>query len=301
MVVKMQTDSESIGRLQVNVTGENNEPIQNAKVRVIANSAMLNRNISMDSDLDGRNDGSAYYDLNETVVENVETDESGQTDELNLAAPDISLSLDESNEIRPYSKYSVIISAPGFDREIINGVEILPDILSICNVKLLRIQEQDTDINNGENYYNTDEIINIPPHTLFGDYLTKEKESEILQMGEPGEIVLSRVVIPQTIVVHDGVPSDSLAPNYFVPYKDYIKNVASSEIYATWPRAAIEANVLAIMSFTLNRVYTEYYRNNGYDFTITSSTFNLPVTGIIDFATWYKISQIYVGISGLQR
>ena len=55
-------------------------------------------------------------------------------------------------------------------------------------------------------------------------------------------------------------------------YKDYIKNVASSEIYATWSKDAIRANVLAIMSFTLNRVYTEWYRNKGYDFTITSST-----------------------------
>ena len=55
-------------------------------------------------------------------------------------------------------------------------------------------------------------------------------------------------------------------------YKDYIKNVASSEIYATWPANTIRANVLAIMSFTLNRVYTEWYRNKGYDFTITSST-----------------------------
>ena len=62
------------------------------------------------------------------------------------------------------------------------------------------------------------------------------------------------------------------ATDYYVRYKDYIKNVASSEIYATWPAATIRANVLAIMSFTLNRVYTEWYRNKGFDFTITSST-----------------------------
>ena len=83
--------------------------------------------------------------------------------------------------------------------------------------------------------------------------------------------MLSRVVVPQTIVVHDGPPTAN-ARDYYVPYRDYIKNVASSEIYATWPRAAIVANVLAIMSFTLNRVYTEWYRNKGYSFTITSST-----------------------------
>ncbi len=89
-------------------------------------------------------------------------------------------------------------------------------------------------------------------------------------MNESGEIVLSRVVVPQTIVVHDG-PPNSNAENYYVPYRDYIKNVASSEIYATWPQASITANVLAIMSFTLNRVYTSI-TERGYDFTITSST-----------------------------
>ncbi len=69
-----------------------------------------------------------------------------------------------------------------------------------------------------------------------------------------------------------GAPSDSTAANYYVRYKDYIKNVASSEIYATWPDATIRANVLAIMSFTLNRIYTEFYRGKGYNFNITSST-----------------------------
>jgi hypothetical protein len=74
------------------------------------------------------------------------------------------------------------------------------------------------------------------------------------------------------VIVHDGVPNDNTAQNYWVRYRDYIKNVASCEIYATWTDAAIRANVLAIMSFTLNRVFTEFYRNRGYDFTITSST-----------------------------
>ena len=80
-------------------------------------------------------------------------------------------------------------------------------------------------------------------------------------MDETGEIVLSRVVVPEYVVVHDGVPSDSTARDYYVRYKDYIKNVACSGIYATWPADTIRANVLAIMSFTLNRVYTEWYRN----------------------------------------
>ena len=91
-------------------------------------------------------------------------------------------------------------------------------------------------------------------------------------VGQSGEIVLSKVVIPEYVVVHDGPPSDSSAANYYVKYKDYIKNVASSEIYATWPEATIIANVLCIQSFCLNRVYTEWYRNKGYAFTITNST-----------------------------
>ncbi|MDE7010729.1 MAG: peptidoglycan-binding protein, partial [Oscillospiraceae bacterium] len=69
-----------------------------------------------------------------------------------------------------------------------------------------------------------------------------------------------------------GRPDDASAPNYWVRFKDYIKNVACSEIYSTWKTEAIKANVLAILSFTLNRVYTEWYRGKGYDFTITSST-----------------------------
>ena len=109
------------------------------------------------------------------------------------------------------------------------------------------------------------------------DLFTKKQkflppEEWVMFKDESGEIVLSRVVIPEFVIVHDGVPQDSSAPNYYVRYRDYIKNVASSEIYATWPQATITANVLAIMSFTLNRVYTEWYRNQGYDFTITSST-----------------------------
>ena len=116
------------------------------------------------------------------------------------------------------------------------------------------------------------EVFVIPAHTLYGEYPAKIAEDEIKPVTESGEIVLSRVVIPEFVVVHDGSPRDSTARNYYVRYRDYIKNVASSEIYATWPDSTIRANVLAIMSFTLNRVYTEWYRNKGYDFTITSST-----------------------------
>ena len=77
--------------------------------------------------------------------------------------------------------------------------------------------------------------------------------------------------IPETITVHLG-PPDSSAPNVTLPFVDYIKNVASSEIYPTWPESAIRANIYAQLSFALNRIYTEYYRSRGYDFDITNST-----------------------------
>ncbi len=79
--------------------------------------------------------------------------------------------------------------------------------------------------------------------------------------------------IPQTITVHTG-PANQWAENVTVSFSDYIKNVASSEIYPTWPEAALRANILAQVSFALNRVYTEYYPSRGYDFDITGSTMN---------------------------
>ena len=77
--------------------------------------------------------------------------------------------------------------------------------------------------------------------------------------------------IPETITVHLGPPSSN-AENVTIPFIDYIANVASSEIYPTWPESAIRANVYAQISFALNRIYTEYYRSRGYDFDITNST-----------------------------
>jgi len=106
-----------------------------------------------------------------------------------------------------------------------------------------------------------------------GDFPPKIPEDEVKPLPESGGfVVLPEPVIPEFVIVHQGVPSDNSAQNVWVPFKDYIKNVASCEIYSTWPDASIRANVLAILSFTLNRVYTEWYRGKGYDFTITNST-----------------------------
>ena len=198
------------------------------------------------------------------IIEETRTNSSGQTENLPLDAPPVELSLSPEETERPYAEYTIRITAPGFEPFVVSGTEVLADVTAIQGIRLRPLSNASA----GEQI----ETVTIPDHTLYGDYLPKIAESEIKPVIETGEIVLSRVVVPQTIVVHDGVPTNASAANYYVPYRDYIKNVASSEIYATWPRSTIVANVLAIMSFTLNRVYTEWYRNQGYDFTITSST-----------------------------
>ena len=226
------------GFLQVNIVNiENNFPIRNATVTI-------RNQITPD-----------------TVLDQVTSNSSGQTEQVELATPPLELTL-HPGDVKPYAEYQLDISAPGFKPARIEGTEILAGATAIQPVRL----EPEEDPQPEEN------PIIIPEHTLYGTYPPKIAEPEIQPVSESGEIVLSRVVVPQTVVVHDGVPTDDSAPNYYVPYRDYIKNVASSEIYATWPQSTITANVLAIMSFTLNRVYTEHYRNRGYDFTITSST-----------------------------
>lgn len=198
------------------------------------------------------------------IIEETRTNSSGQTENLPLDAPPVELSLLPEETERPYAEYTIRITAPGFEPFVVSGTEVLADVTAIQEIRLRPLSNAP----DGEQT----ETVTIPDHTLYGDYLPKIAESEIKPVIETGEIVLSRVVVPQTVVVHDGVPTNASAANYYVPYRDYIKNVASSEIYATWPRSTIVANVLAIMSFTLNRVYTEWYRNQGYDFSITSST-----------------------------
>lgn len=228
----------SSGMLQINVVNiQNNFPIQNARVTI------------------------SYKGDPASPIEQLQTNSSGQTETVSLPAPPVELSL-EPGIIQPYSEYNLTVEAEGFDPLEVSGTEILAEATAIQPVSMTP---------QGEGTPPEDPIV-IPDHTLYGNYPPKIAEAEIKPVNESGEIVLSRVVVPQTVVVHDGVPTDRTANDYYVPYRDYIKNVASSEIYSTWPRATITANVLAIMSFTLNRVYTEWYRNQGYDFTITSST-----------------------------
>lgn len=226
------------GRLQINVTSEITAyPIENATISI------------------------SYTGVPNSILEQLQTNQVGQTEVVELDTPPLEYSLDQTIEEQPYSEYTLQVNAPGFEPISIAGAEILADVTALQDVRLHPLIEDAEP-----------EVYVIPAHTLYGEYPPKIPEDEIKPIDESGEIVLSRVVIPEYIIVHDGSPRDSTATNYYVKYKDYIKNVASSEIYATWTENAIRANVLAIMSFTLNRVYTEYYRNRGYDFTITSST-----------------------------
>ena len=202
----------------------------------------------------------AYTGNPERIINEITTDSEGAVNLDDLLTPPVEYSM-EPGENQPFSEYTIDVNADGYEEINISGIDVFSGETSIQNVYL-----------NEDNREIPENNIVIPVNTLYGSYPAKIPETEIKPVRQSGEIVLSRVVIPETIVVHDGVPTDSTALDYYVRYKDYIKNVASSEIYATWPDAAIRANVLAIMSFTLNRVYTEWYRGKGYVFTITSST-----------------------------
>ena len=219
----MQSEGTEQGRLLVNVTANVGLiPIQNANITI------------------------SYTGEPNSTLETLTTDSSGQTDTISLNAPPLEYSL-TPNSPMPYAEYTLNITAQGYEPVTVSGVEVLPDVTAVQNIEMIPT----------ETALEPEETIVIPDHTLYGDYPPKIPEDEIKPMDESGEIVLSRVVIPEYIIVHDGVPSDYTASNYYVKYRDYIKNVVSSEIYATWPENAIYANTLAIMSFTLNRVYTE--------------------------------------------
>lgn len=234
----MDSNNIDTGQLRITVTGpEGIVPIDNASIQ-IANTGTPN-----------------------TVLETINTDANGNTETIDLAAPPVEYSM-EPTDNQPYSEYNIRINAPGYSEQLITGVQIFSTQIGIQNIRLIPNPDQ-------QNIY--DPTV-IGGHTLWESYPPKIAEAEIKPLNESGEIVLRRVVVPETIVVHNGTPGDSTATDYYVPYLDYIKNVASCEIYSTWPESTIQANVLAIMSFTLNRVYTEWYRNKGYNFTITSST-----------------------------
>ncbi len=234
--LRIMQDFVDEGNLRVDITDERGRPVEGAIADI------------------------SYTGAPESILEEVTTDSNGQTPTITLPAPPLEYSSEPGVE-QPFSEYNIVIRAAGFAPFSVSGAELFSGQTSVQNIRLTP-----TAINPAAT------VIVIGPNTLFGDYPPKIPESEIKPMDMSGEIVLDKVVVPELVVVHDGVPSDSTAPNFTVRFPDYIKNVACSEIYPTWPRETLIANIIAIISFTLNRVYTEWYRNKGYDFTITSST-----------------------------
>lgn len=190
------------------------------------------------------------------VLEELKTNSLGQLPAVTLPTPPIDFSMNPESP-RPFNQYDVLVTLKDYSTATIQNVQLYPNSTALQRVIMRPISQS----------------ILIPYPTLWGVFPPKIPEPAIKQLPIPtGFVVLPKPVVPEFIVVHAGVPTDQSAPNYTVGFQDYIKNVASSEIYTTWPVQAIRANVLAILSFTLSRVYTEWYRGQGYNFTITNST-----------------------------
>lgn len=190
------------------------------------------------------------------TLEEARTNAYGQIPPIELPTPPLEYSLN-TDQPRPFNQYNVTVSIKDYQDAVINNVQVFPSCTALQNVTLTPVFSE----------------IMIPYPVLWGDFPPKIPEAAIKQLPfETGFVVLPEPVVPSLIVVHNGRPEDTTAENYTVGFKDYIKNVASSEIYATWPKEALKANALVIISFTLNRVYTEWYRGKGFDFTITNST-----------------------------
>ena len=222
-------------------SGDNYIPVDNAKISVKEGS--LNEN-------------------NPSTIDLV-TNSIGLTDQIDLDAPPIEYSLDENSNKIPYSVYDILVERDGFETLIINGCQIFSEEIAYQRCNLVERKSRSRQ----------NEIINIQPNTLNGNFPPKIPEEEEKKLPPPSSgVVLAQPVVPEYIIVHQGGPNDTSAPNYKVPFKEYIKNVASCEIYSTWSGNAIRANIFCIISFTLNRIYTEWYRGKGKNFDITSST-----------------------------
>lgn len=193
------------------------------------------------------NSGNTLYSL--------KTNENGVTEAVELSAVDYETTLDSSYTGIPYTTYVVEVKAPNYITLTIRGVQIFDTINSVLPVEMmpsLNIKGMKSST-----------VISIPENNL----LNNDKRIQEAPLISP--YVLSEVVIPNDIIVHLGTPTSN-AQNVEVPFIDYVKNVASSEIYPTWPENAIRANMHAQISFALNRIYTEWYPTRGYSYNITN-------------------------------
>lgn len=185
------------------------------------------------------------------------TDENGESQKVPLETLDQSFSQNAYFMGTPFISYNVLAQAAGFDSLYISEIPIYEGENAILPLNLIPMQEA--------------QRIPVQTEITVGKPAVAAHEMR----GQEGPVsfpyVLRQVVIPEPITVHLGRP-DSSARNVQVSFPDYVKNVASSEIYPTWPANALTANIYAIITFALNRIYTEWYRNQGYQFDITNST-----------------------------
>lgn len=187
------------------------------------------------------------------------TDETGTAADISIEAPSCALSLQEDNTIRPYAVVDLTATKAGFRTVRIQGVQIFAGQVTLAQPEMIPETE--------EGLYVANPPVVIPEHSLF----TGDGGSGPDPMENCMPRVLSRVIIPKNITVHLGKPAAS-ARNVTVSFRDYIANVASSEVYPTWPEQALRANIHCQISLALNRIYTEWYPSKGYTFNITNST-----------------------------
>ena len=196
----------------------------------------------------------------ENILYELVTDENGIAETVPLEAPAVELTLDPEYMGIPYSVVDVKAEAEGFTTMIIHDIEILDTETSILPIDMPPSLEEGSVVE-----------LYTPPHNLVSDeQRAVERPPEALPGLETR--VLNEVIIPEFVIVHLGRPDNPNARNVRVPFKEYIKNSASHEIFSTWPPASLEANIYCIISFTLNRIFTEWYRVRGHRFDITNST-----------------------------
>lgn len=233
------------------------------------------------------------------------TDSSGRTPALAVSAPPVEASLRPDSAQTPFSRYNVSVSATGYTPVRVVGVQVFPNIESIVPVRMveagaatitvfapraitamLQPEPEETVIEIPE-----PAVLETTPRSPVGPpdlvaaaqtssplypYLQNSAADPVftefaIPVLQPDTRVQRAVFIPEAITVHLGTP-DSNSRNVTVSFTNYIKNVASSEIFPTWPEDALRANIHAQVGFVLNRVFTEWYPSRGYNFNITNTT-----------------------------
>lgn len=215
-------------------------------------------------------------DDEENRVYELVTDENGETRRVPLETVDKRFSMNPDFAGTPFVSYNVLAQAEGFDSLYVSDIPVFDGQEAVLPLMLVPMLGQQ------RSQVQTEIPIGAPAVSMSGE------RNQVGSIGDEAAYVLRQVAIPNPITVHLGTPSAS-ASNVQVSFPDYVKNVASSEIYPTWPDAALRANIYAIITFALNRVYTEWYRSKGYNFDITNSTaydqafvYGRPVYGSIN-------------------